>query len=134
MGTAHARNDAEAARMVAALRDFQVGGVARSKPETRRGKIGNGFGTFVNLDQRWGRQPETIKPWPRFLAARNSADSRIVSTLSSWAASMNEQVLTMTASAEAASLVTSTPALSNFPSMISASTRFLAQPREIRPT
>src|ERR1039458_8929122 len=47
---------------------------------------------------------------------------------------MNEQVLTMTASACAASFVISTPPLSSEPSMISASTRFLAQPREISPT
>ena len=47
---------------------------------------------------------------------------------------MNEQVLTITTSAAAASLVISTPSLISEPSMISASTRFLAQPREIRPT
>src|SRR5262245_15418079 len=47
---------------------------------------------------------------------------------------MNEQVLTMTASALEASFVISTPSLSNEPSIISACTRFLAQPRERIPT
>ena len=84
--------------------------------------------------KRWDRQPETTRPWPRWFASRTAADSRMVSTLSSCAESMNEQVLTMTTSARAASLVISTPALSSEPSMISASTRFLAHPREISPT
>src|SRR5258705_7751223 len=47
---------------------------------------------------------------------------------------MKEHVFTITASAPAASLVISTPLFSSEPSMISASTRFLAQPSEIRPT
>src|SRR2546422_9958901 len=47
---------------------------------------------------------------------------------------MKEQVLTITTSAFLASLMISMPAPSREPSMISASTRFLAQPREIRPT
>ena len=47
---------------------------------------------------------------------------------------MKEHVLTMTTSAPAASLVISMPLLSSEPSMISASTRFFAQPREIKPT
>ena len=84
--------------------------------------------------KRCGRQPETITACPRWRASRSSTDSRIVSTLSSWAESIKEQVLTMTASALAASLVISTPPLRSEPSMISASTRFLAQPREIKPT
>ncbi len=84
--------------------------------------------------KRCGRQPETMTAWPRWLASRSSTDSRMVSTLSSCAESMKEQVLTMTASALAASLVISTPLLSSEPSMISASTRFLAQPSEIMPT
>src|SRR4029077_4917469 len=46
----------------------------------------------------------------------------------------NEHVLTITTSAAAASLVISTPSFSSVPSMISASTRFLAQPSEIKPT
>ena len=58
----------------------------------------------------------------------------MVSTLSSWAESMKEQVFTIITSARAASFVISTPPLSNEPSMISASTRFLAQPRLIIPT
>ena len=47
---------------------------------------------------------------------------------------MNEQVLTITTSACPASLVISKPACNRVPSMISASTRFLAQPSEIIPT
>src|SRR2546429_2398579 len=82
---------------------------------------------------RCGKHPETMSAWPRFCASRTCADSRMASTLSSWAASMNEQVLTMTASARAASLTISAPSFSSEPSMISASARFLAQPSEIRP-
>src|SRR5437660_1214044 len=58
----------------------------------------------------------------------------MVSTLSSWAASMKEQVLTIRTSALSALLVISMPCEINEPSMTSASTRFLAQPREISPT
>src|SRR5664279_5061646 len=47
---------------------------------------------------------------------------------------MNEQVLTITTSACAVSLVISTPSLSSVPIITSASTRFLAQPSEITPT
>src|SRR5665213_2414630 len=83
---------------------------------------------------RCGRQPETMTAWPRRFASRSATDSRIVSTLSSCAESMKEQVLTITASALAASLVISTPFFNSEPSMISASTRFLAQPSEIKPT
>ncbi len=48
---------------------------------------------------RCGRQPETMTAWPRWFASRSSTDSRMVSTLSSCAESMKEQVLTMMASA-----------------------------------
>ena len=47
---------------------------------------------------------------------------------------MKEHVFTMTASACVASFVISTPLFISEPSMISASTRFLAQPSEIKPT
>src|SRR5664280_1044892 len=47
---------------------------------------------------------------------------------------MNEQVFTITTSACAVSLVTSTPSFSSVPTISSASTRFLAQPSEIMPT
>src|ERR1041384_6147090 len=61
--------------------------------------------------------------------------SRIVSIDSCFAASMNPQVLTMTTSASSRSFVIVTSASAcNCPSMISASTRFLGQPREIIPT
>ena len=207
MRAAHARDDAEAARMIAAFGDFHVSEMTRREAEARRAEIGNesgalgdfqqgrvaccvfredgfrvselfgaaeGFRFFVlvrsvafasnsfnfpttfvfrlwTLDfglwtfsarranacftmsetcatwsmpmnastsgssfgsssrKRCGRQPETISPWPRLFASRTSADSRMVSTLSSCAESMNEHVLTITTSACAASLVISTP-------------------------
>ena len=93
---------------------------------------GSSFGSSSR--NRCGRQPDTISPWPRFFASRNSADCKIASTLSSCAESMNEHVFTITTSACAASLVISTPPFISEPSMISASTRFLAQPSEISPT
>src|SRR5258706_1413380 len=58
----------------------------------------------------------------------------MASTLSSCAESIKEPVLTISGSACSAELVISTPAFSKVPSMISPSTRFLAQPREISPT
>src|SRR3954467_12701347 len=48
--------------------------------------------------------------------------------------SMNEQVLTITTSAFSASGTTIMPAWWRWPTMISLSTRFLAQPREMRLT
>src|ERR1035437_11113969 len=48
--------------------------------------------------------------------------------------SMNEQVLTMTTSAFSASGITRIPAWCRWPIMISESTRFLAQPSEMRLT
>src|ERR1700677_1107427 len=84
--------------------------------------------------KRCGRQPETMRPWAGLVWERTSADSRMASMLSSCAASIKEQVFTMTTSAWRASLVISSPLLSRDPSIISASTRFLAQPREINPT
>src|SRR3954468_23758219 len=53
---------------------------------------------------------------------------------SSFDESMNEQVLTMTTSAFSASGMTAMPAWCRWPTMISLSTRFLAQPREMRLT
>src|SRR6059036_3289319 len=58
----------------------------------------------------------------------------MASTLSCCAESINEQVFTITTSASPGSFVISTPSFSSVPSIISASTRFLAQPSEIRPT
>src|SRR5437016_3756937 len=64
-----------------------------------------------------------------------SATSRIVSIDSCLAASMKPQVLTMTTSASSRSLVISMADSSrSWPSMISLSTRFFGQPREIIPT
>jgi hypothetical protein len=53
---------------------------------------------------------------------------------SSFDESRNEQVLTITTSADAVSGTTSMPACCRWPTMISLSTRFLAQPREMRLT
>src|SRR4029450_7120577 len=53
---------------------------------------------------------------------------------SSFAESMNAQVLTIRTSASSAREVISMPRCNTLPSMISASTRFFAQPRLIMPT
>ena len=58
----------------------------------------------------------------------------MVSTLSSCAESIKEQVLTINASASVGSLVISIPSAISEPSITSASTRFLAHPSEIIPT
>src|ERR1043166_9725473 len=64
-----------------------------------------------------------------------STTSRIVSIDSYLAASMKPQVLTITTSAASRSFVISTSDSSrSWPSMISLSTRFFGQPREIIPT
>ena len=63
----------------------------------------------------------------------SSAISRIASIDSCFAESMKAQVLTTRTSAAAASLVSSWPASCASPSITSESTRFLGQPREIRP-
>src|ERR1051326_383238 len=64
-----------------------------------------------------------------------SAISRIVSIDSVFAASMKPHVLTMTTSASSRSFVIVIPeSACNCLNMISASTRFLGQPREIMPT
>src|SRR5262245_46456170 len=57
----------------------------------------------------------------------------MASTDSFLAESMNAQVLTMTTSALELSWVSSCPACRARPSMTSESTRFLGQPREMRP-
>ena len=93
---------------------------------------GNSLGSSSR--NRCGMQPDTITACDGLRTSRSAADSRIASTDSSCAASMNEHVFTINASASAGSLVTSIPCLSNDPSMISASTRFLAHPSETIPT
>src|SRR5437867_2310877 len=52
MRTAHPRDDAEAARMIAAFGDFEIGGVARREPKARGGKIRDVARVLVNLQQR----------------------------------------------------------------------------------
>src|SRR5690242_19719881 len=78
-------------------------------------------------------QPVTInrRQAPAFLS---SAISRIASTDSCLAESMNAHVLTTRTSASEASAVSSCPARSASPSITSESTRFFGQPREIIPT
>ena len=55
---AHPGNDAEAARMVAALGDFQVGKMFRREPETRRLEIRNEDRTGGHFQQRRGWRME----------------------------------------------------------------------------
>ena len=63
-----------------------------------------------------------------------AATSRMVSIDSCLASSMKAQVLTITVSASSSERTISCPCEANSPSMISLSTRFLAQPRQIMPT
>ena len=51
---AHPRNDAEAARMVAALGDFQIGKMFRRQTEARRREIGNENRTGGDIEKRRG--------------------------------------------------------------------------------
>ena len=86
--------------------------------------------------KRCAMQPATISfcPWRRLRRPRCACASRMWPIDSSFDESMNEQVLTMTTSACAASGTTCMPAWCRWPTMISLSTRFLAQPREMRLT
>src|SRR2546423_15402916 len=52
MRAAHPRDDAEAARMIAAFGDSQVSSVSRRKTEPRCGEIRDIRWALVNLDQR----------------------------------------------------------------------------------
>ena len=51
MRTAHPGNDAKAARMIAALGDFDVGEVPGREAEPRRGEIGDEGGTLGHVQQ-----------------------------------------------------------------------------------
>ena len=51
MGTAHAGDDAETARMIAAFGDFQIGKVPRRQAKARCIEIGNESRTRIDLDQ-----------------------------------------------------------------------------------
>ena len=62
------------------------------------------------------------------------AISRIVSTDSCLALSMNEQVFTTMMSASSARLVISAPEVASIPIITSLSTRFFGQPRLTKPT
>ena len=52
MGTAHARNNAEAAGMIAALSDFKVGKVPRCEPKAWRGVVRNVIRSEVHFHGR----------------------------------------------------------------------------------
>src|SRR5258707_5873020 len=54
MGTSHARNDAETARMIAAFGNLHVGKMSRSKPEARRFKIGDILRARTDFQERGG--------------------------------------------------------------------------------
>ena len=58
MGAAHPRDDAEAARMIAALRDLDVGEMPRRQPKARRGEVGDVAGAPMHPDHRPGRRAE----------------------------------------------------------------------------
>ena len=101
---------------------------------TKASTSGSRPGSWVA--KRCGRQPATMIFWPARAgsAARAATASRIALTDSSLAGSMNEQVLTISTSASSGSGVRAMPAAARWPSITSESTRFLAQPSEIRPT
>src|SRR5207244_12247508 len=95
----------------------------------------SGSASRNSLENRCDMQPLTINFWfVRLFKPRCWCASRIASIDSSLAESMNAQVLITRTSASSAREVISIPRASTLPSMISASTRFLAQPRLIIPT
>ena len=88
----------------------------------------SGISAASSAAWRWTRHPVTTsRRGPVFLC---SASSRIVSTLSSRAASMNAQVLTTMTSARSGSSTSSPPAAVTWPSISSVSTWFLGQPSD----
>ena len=79
--------------------------------------------------------PLTINLCPaRLFSPRDWWAARIALIDSSFAESMKAHVFTTRTSASSADDVISMPRANTLPSMISASTRFLAQPRLIMPT
>src|SRR4029077_15207986 len=82
--------------------------------------------------KRSTRHPATTSL--RALPDLSRAISRIVSTDSCCALSMNEQVLTTMTSASSADDTSSAPACASMPIMTSLSTRFLGHPRLTNPT
>src|SRR6266487_4340929 len=95
----------------------------------------SGSASRNSLENRCDMQPLTIGFWSdRLFKPRCWCASRIASIDSSLAESMNAQVLTTRTSASSRRDVISIPRCKTLPSMISASTRFLAQPRLIMPT
>src|SRR5215208_6961137 len=88
-----------------------------------------------SLANRCDMQPLTISFWSGLLFnPRCWCASKIASIDSSLAESMKAQVLITSTSASSACEVISIPRCKTLPSMTSASTRFLAQPRLIMPT
>ena len=69
MAAAHARDDAETARMIAALGDFHVGEMSGREPKTRRGEIGNVSGPGVDVQQAERDEAARLRlrlAWRRF--------------------------------------------------------------------
>ena len=89
-----------------------------------------------SLAKRWDRQPATMIFWRArsSFSARSLTASKIALTDSVFALSMNEQVLMIRTSASSASGVMIIPDCARWPIITSESMRFLAQPREMRPT
>jgi hypothetical protein len=96
----------------------------------------SGIAPGRSLAKRCAMQPATISfcSLRRLRRPRCWCTSRMWPIDSSFEESMNEQVLTMTTSAFSASGMTCMPAWCRWPTMISLSTRFLAQPSEMRLT
>src|SRR5271165_605052 len=95
----------------------------------------SGISLASSLANLCDMQPLTTSFCPgRFRNPRSWCASRMASIDSSLAESINAQVLIITTSASSAFAVTSIPCAKISPSIISASTRFLAQPRLIIPT
>src|SRR5947207_2286435 len=95
----------------------------------------SGISSRSSFAKRCDMQPLTISFWPGLLVRpRCWCAWRIASIDSSLAESINAQVLMTSTSASSARDVISIPRCKTLPSMISASTRFFAQPRLIMPT
>src|SRR5438034_7315117 len=95
----------------------------------------SGSASRNSLENRCDMQPLTINFWfVRLFKPRCWCASRIASIDSSLAESMNAHVLITRTSASSARDVISIPRCNTLPIMISASTRFFAQPRLIMPT
>ena len=89
-----------------------------------------------SVAKRCDKQPATMIFWRSRSGSslRALTAPKTASIDSCLAMSMNEQVLTIRTSANSGSGVSAMPASARWPIMTSESIRFLAQPREMRPT